>query len=162
VTAEAAEDEVTVSFIPFAAEHRRAVAAAAALGEGRGFGAVAQLPLLVAMSSLAAVFVLFAEGQDGWFAVLFVTVPVGFFSLGYGIATWPRRRTLVYTAGPVGITLRGGRRDLDIPWSRLLRVEERPEFFLLTLRTSGYYIPRRAGRPGGRGASAGPARRAPG
>lgn len=57
-------------------------------------------------------------------------------------------RQVSFNVGAEGIEVRQPRHNWSVPWARVERVEETPEFFLFATPRIAFYIPRRA-LPGG-------------
>jgi len=138
-----ASDLLRVEFSPEREEHGRAVVALT----GRGRPLADLLPLLVVFLAASAIGGLI-EGIAGDVRLLLVrfapVAALGMFLLGVGIALRRSRGRIVWRVGEDGIEIDRPRRRLRIAWGRVEGMEETAEFFLLRLRTVGYYLPKRA------------------
>jgi hypothetical protein len=135
-------DVLRLEFSPDGAEHGRAVAALT--GRGRPLSDV--LPLMVVFLATTALAGLM-DGMAGDVSMLWAglvrVVPLAMFLLGVGIAIRRSRGHVVWRVGADGIEIDRPRRRLRVGWAQVGGVEETAEFFLLRLRTVGYYLPKR-------------------
>jgi hypothetical protein len=130
-----------VTFIPNLREHVRATSALGRIA--RIYDPVAALPLLCFCLVVARVIVQ-AGSSPTLPGALAASWPLMFVA-GIGMrARVGKRDALSYDLGPERIEVRQRRRRWAIEWSRVARVEETGEFFLVAADRFAFYLPKRA------------------
>jgi hypothetical protein len=129
-----------VTYTPTIAEHFRATAALH--GTTPVFDPVAALPYILACLLLSGVLAdaawgIEAAGFTGFAPILFL-VGVGI-QMRQGLG-----REVTLELGEDAIEMRQPRHRWSVPWSRISRVEETPEFFLISTPGLAFYLPKRA------------------
>jgi YcxB-like protein len=135
---------VQITFVPTISEHLRATRELRRVA--RVYDALAALPHAFACLLIARIITeaAFRMGPLAIEDLIWMSAPVLFF-VGMGIRMrHGMGRPVSFDFGAEEIEVRQPRHRWSVPWARVERVEETPEFFLFATPRVAFYIPRRA------------------